>query len=416
MGTKVKAEQVETIAPEISVKDTNGIEQFKITNEIGYEGFEFDPGSKKVIAKKNIPFTCYIDTINGDDLSAEVGNPLKPFKTDKAAYNVVENRKDTLILEFICDASSRSLSNIPYNVEIRSNSSGSFIFENIDGASELSTGNIFVFNAPRATLTFAGAVSTGFRLSLITINCDVININCSQSGYSGFFGSNASDARGFINCREFNINSACRLINYQGDFTCKYLNINSSGFAWANHNQYPVIKLRVYELTVNTGGYSGSLLGGSDHSISVFSGTGNIVDNSNKYLDLATKKFNNVNYRYSGTGAVTGVMPDLNFTAQDWTQYFVNFVGRISRANGNSSGLILRNSTIFLAAELQTLYGHINLSGKEFIFQNVTIIQDTPDVLFKGVDPLEPITIKQYGYITGNFTGFGDNVNVNVIF
>ncbi|WP_299683450.1 hypothetical protein [uncultured Dokdonia sp.] len=70
---------------EIEVRDENGVAQFAVDAFIEFEGASFDSINKRVQFSSLSPYTIYVDSINGDDATAQLFNSDKPFKTFSAA-------------------------------------------------------------------------------------------------------------------------------------------------------------------------------------------------------------------------------------------------------------------------------------------------------------------------------------------
>jgi len=69
----------------IEVRDGNGNLQFTADEFIEFEGASFDPINKRIQFSSLSPYTIYVDSVNGDDATAQLFNSSKPFKTFSAA-------------------------------------------------------------------------------------------------------------------------------------------------------------------------------------------------------------------------------------------------------------------------------------------------------------------------------------------
>lgn len=361
----------------------------------------------------------YVDTVNGNDGTGVLGDPRHPYKTDVACYGLIPDGTSIVYtLEFICGNTTRNISQITKNVVIKCYSGGSFRLLNVNNHTELIISQILVIDTPNCDWIFQSPVATGFRPSnIFRMACAIIQIDNSQSRFLGFFGDNTGAKDNFIDCLKLVVNAKIRLIDYRGYLKVGVLEFtaNSNGFLFINHSYNGQCNLSIDHILCNTA-INSSIHPAGFHHVNKFSGTGTFEDYLSQGINVSQVDFLGLsNYRYKVNRPITGAVPNTDYQLNDWTQHFVNFVGKIYRSGGNNSGLIVRNSTIYLSRYLQSLFGHLDLSGATFIFQNVTIIQDTPDVLFRFQNE-HPLNITQYGFIEGTFTGFGTNVIVTKIF
>ncbi|WP_337966772.1 hypothetical protein [uncultured Flavobacterium sp.] len=70
----------------ISVKDSNSIEQFKITTDVRFKGVKFNSATKEIAVSPITINTAYVHSVNGNDSTAEFQNADKPYKTIDAVF------------------------------------------------------------------------------------------------------------------------------------------------------------------------------------------------------------------------------------------------------------------------------------------------------------------------------------------
>ena len=85
---------------ELSVKDTNGISQF-ISDEILFEGFEFDAPNNKVTNVALVLDTIFVNSVTGNDTSGALENPSLPFQTVDAALAAIPDPDTTWTIHLV---------------------------------------------------------------------------------------------------------------------------------------------------------------------------------------------------------------------------------------------------------------------------------------------------------------------------
>ena len=71
----------------ISLQDSLGVEKFKITDYLRFRGVSFNVGAKQIEIDPVLPLSVFLDTVNGDDNLAILGNINKPFKTLEKVFS-----------------------------------------------------------------------------------------------------------------------------------------------------------------------------------------------------------------------------------------------------------------------------------------------------------------------------------------
>jgi hypothetical protein len=73
----------------VSVQNTTGVEQFKITDNVRFTGVTFNNPNKEISIDALAPLSAYLDIVNGNDATGVVENSKKPFKTLNALLNAL---------------------------------------------------------------------------------------------------------------------------------------------------------------------------------------------------------------------------------------------------------------------------------------------------------------------------------------
>jgi hypothetical protein len=200
----------EAVAGGVIVEDGSGIEQFTSEN-IRFEGFDFDVLTKKIIA---VPLTTrflYVDTVSGNDGTATPQDISKPYKTLAAAYAVLQNG---WTIEFIDGNVTRDCGiNLPaLSFIMQSESGGTFDFSGISGSSLLAGDRIF--NFPNARMLFGGADKYFGGTDSIKIYADIIEVTCAAVNvHTGFIRGGVDS---FVQVNRL-IMTQARLVGYAGD-------------------------------------------------------------------------------------------------------------------------------------------------------------------------------------------------------
>lgn len=82
--TKLTGIESEADVTDISIQNSAGVEQFRITDNIKFEGVSFSALDKKLSIDPLVPLAAFLDIVNGDDTTAVLENSEKPFKTIQA--------------------------------------------------------------------------------------------------------------------------------------------------------------------------------------------------------------------------------------------------------------------------------------------------------------------------------------------
>ncbi|WP_337966776.1 hypothetical protein [uncultured Flavobacterium sp.] len=69
------------VTQEISIQDSLGSEKFKVKDYLRVKGASFNIGAKQIEIDPTLPLSAFLDTVNGNDSTATLGNINKAFKT-----------------------------------------------------------------------------------------------------------------------------------------------------------------------------------------------------------------------------------------------------------------------------------------------------------------------------------------------
>lgn len=402
----------------IEVRDGNGNVQFTADEFLEFSGASFDPINKRVQISSLSPYTIYVDSVNGDDATAQLFNSDKPFKTFLEAYNNIPNDGNLWTLYYI-DSGTRDLTAISGKpVRIFTNNTGTFRFLN-QTAENLTNVPYFEIDAPRANLIIESASQNSIRPTNFKINVNVLYQRALHQGFIGFWGSDAdsSSVNGYIKAKTFRVEvNSVRLFNYHGDFEVDRYVCAASAVRLKN-DITTLTNFKVNE--VHSEGFETNLefLHGQDHlhKIRLYAGTHKINNGLLKVLDVTGVTFTCPSFRYSHNGVLTGRMFNNGYDLElDYYNIF-NYIGRLTRRGSIGRGMNIRKSTIYLDNQLQTIGNHIDLSGQVFVFEDIKIIQNSPTYLFGNID--EAISITQIGYFIGThnaLSGGGSLQEVNI--
>lgn len=75
------------LTSEISIQNQTGVEQFKVTDSVKFEGVSFSALDKKIRIDPLVPLSAFLDPINGSDVNGVLENANRPFKTINALLN-----------------------------------------------------------------------------------------------------------------------------------------------------------------------------------------------------------------------------------------------------------------------------------------------------------------------------------------
>jgi len=83
---------------EISIQNSFGVEQFKVSDYMRFRGASFTPSSKQIVIDPLVPYTAFVDNVNGNNTTAEFGNVNKPYLSIDAVFSGMSDSVDRLII------------------------------------------------------------------------------------------------------------------------------------------------------------------------------------------------------------------------------------------------------------------------------------------------------------------------------
>jgi len=430
---------IETPTPitnEISIQDTLGVEKFTITDYIRFRGVGFDLSTKQINIESLVPFTVFIDTVNGDDFTGQIENKSRPFKTDSAAYNSLPTDDGTdWTISYIDLNVTRQMSVIPNrNIIIECNNTGIFDFSGISSGfiSSMSSDKKFTFNAPNCEFRFinnalSSAVYFTSGILELNINCTLLNIQA-----NGVFDGN------FFVSSKTSIEISTIRMNYVAKLFCP---LNSSSVLDANIDRLEIFKgtLSLFYnnyIVINTlySTITGRSLIYNQFSPSMFDITVRGIDQNSSgelyfvsgvgtgvlklydfkipnLLDLICtgKNFYTEGNLTTDSKPITIIDGACNFKLR-------NFSGKLPLLQfsvDTSVVWVLENSVINVPATFIDAQNIPNKGDIDFKIFNSVITQDTPSQIFKNVNSTgNNFKITQTGSFATNATSIGRNVSL----
>lgn len=349
------------------------------------------------------PYTVYIDTVNGSDVTGRIEDASFPFKTDAGAFSALPaNNGNPWNFVFICNNVTRNLI-FPTQRKIRfiCNNTGTFNLNNWTG-NAVSVPEIY-FEAPACDIIATINAQTSL-LPVMPVYINVNNINITNTNVGGGNTYINSSVKSFIFANNLTcvINGAGSLFT-EGTFLFKKVTTNRLVCLSSAEATIPELVLAG----------SGANFFGNSYPINKFktksiTGTG-VFEISGLFdiTDLATS----ANIDIVSYGVLTGFLSSnylgilrLGFQASNVT--VMNFHGKLSSwtiDNSPANNLKIHDSTIFLD---QFLYRTLGFSGtRTWDFKNVEIIQTTAGPLVNSPNANALTVIRKTGFIktTGTF-------------
>lgn len=361
------------------------------------------------VAGAKVPYTVFIDTVNGVDATGVIEDKTKPFKTDTAAYAALPtNNGNTWTFYFIDDNVTRVLSQFPSRkIMYVCYNTGTFDFSLWTG---LTTIGFLYFEIPYATLLHNSATQTRFSSSNpCYINANTINIQTvSHSTGSSFF-----QMSGLIRANLITQRNTGNKIFFNGELIVETFDTtNTVLFSSAGSSNSKVNNLVLGGQSCTYGFVDGNLL------IGKISGTGTLVIGL-KNIDITGVSCPaTINISLANGSCLTGVMSPnflggLSFQKGVAFSVISSYKGKLNNfdySGGYTINIAIYNSYIitpgvFFVASAST-------SSTLCLIVNSVIEQTTPSALFTGVSASTPLTITKTGTFYSNATSLGSNVSI----
>lgn len=432
----------------LEVRDSNGIAQFTISDFIEIVGGDYDLANKRFTVGALSPFSVFLDVTNGNDLTGEIRNFKKPFKTFTAMINALPTYEgETFDIHLIGG-------NITVGTQL---SSRNFRFISY-GLSTLDFTDIRDVNGNEVDRVFANVnrISTWtFEGGNISINCDAgrkinpdLSANRAQIIWKGhidkFTWATDTNQTTFrtvgqtdILFNEFNVavGSGSTIGSY--DVGGQPYGINEAKITILNMNTYAPISVKTdFKGTLDIKKITNLSGGDLTHSMYTIPDCrifiGELVNVSGRFLIGA--KFTHFNDSFMTGGQFelfSGVTYSGNMFAPTYSRSnnisslttFKNFKGNLRRLYIRSSGVLqLENSEINCIEGLVYRMDDSTVEDCVILKGHNTIIEDTGATgeIFKGQDAFDPllvsnINILKEGTLKVNTNNLGSDVTLQDI-
>ncbi|KAF2330544.1 hypothetical protein [Flavobacterium ginsenosidimutans] len=366
------------------------------------------PGAK-------VPYTVFIDTVNGNDSNGIVTDSSKPFKTAAAAYAALPANDGIMWTLYYLDSStSRQLPATPLRpIKIMTPHPGVFLFNEISG--ELSGGNIFEVDAPLSTMTIKLTTGTCSMRPTVFLRLRLFNLNvyAMHTGFAGFFGNGSYSTENMrievVNFYCENTTSGLRLFGGQGDVIVRKFTSKANGMRLKNDNTTGV-RFSFYEVYADT--YALKLEAQDTahyYKIMKYSGNADITDGISSMLDVTGVSFTCPSFTYL-RNQITGRMTNLNYAINLPSSIpnsisIDNFIGRINSFTTPQPIINIRNSTLYLSGLFANGWLSWSQGNTLMTIIDSYIIQDTPTNLFTFQNSSSGfMTLNKIGFFKTNAT------------
>lgn len=417
---------------QVSIQDQAGTQQFLMTSKLRFKGATFDAVNEMISIDSFVPFTVFINSVTGSDVTGQIENKSKPFKTDAAAYAALPaNDGTTWKLLYVCTGNvTRTMgANFPARdliIECLS-TGGTFDFSSRSGSNTAATS--LRINIPKCTFRFVNAADSCLGATgVFELYAAIITLSVGTGVLTniGFFRGQTGSATAvnYVKCATFTDTSGTQLIGFNGTLEVTgTMNLPSTGALNGNGGDIVILIINTIAHP-GTGTYS--LLGGNgatgEIKLKAVTGAGtiNMVTGYERTMNYDLTGLNVASTVILSTGstinrAVTKITGVLNKNSaplrilQGKALTFNNFEGKVEAFSCALIDLKAFNSTFYVANEL---INGPTISSVEFSGV-VTIVQTTPDYLIKGLSA--PVTLLNYGDIKTNALSYGKYVNMNSI-
>lgn len=427
----ITAENLRTVLNNItnvSIQNTSGVEQFKMTDKLLFQGVTFLPLEQKVKIDALAPYTVFVDTVGGSDVTGEIQNQNKPFRTDAAAYAAMpayDGSEWTLF--YIDNAVTRTMSQIPNrDIVIKCLGTGTFDWSSVSTTISLTVGKYLTLDLKKCNIVYTNPTASRFTAignNIVTVMCNNISTNTPTLGTTGWFTSGTLS----LTCNIFTNTSGGTLFGADGIVNIEELRMGTGSML--DNGTVNSLILNIKKITKLTTGILTIVTGGGTATITLnireVRGTGilrfkrsslkTLEINLNNFdfdstIDLTIIENNNTSFtKITGTSSLTKV---LNFLSLDVTPLgsritFDSFIGRINTGLLNTTNIAytFNNSTILVS---NTFLSGTSILNTTFTGSN-TILFDTPGYLFSGVT--SPSTFTSTGTLRTNAKSYGINVS-----
>ncbi|BDU25096.1 hypothetical protein [Flavobacterium sp. GSB-24] len=419
---RIKVADLETNQPDkILSTNSSGELEFNDIDAIkidSYNGLDYTEEGKVLDARQGkvlkdlinnfssaVPYTVFIDTVNGIDSTGIIENRSKPFKTDEAAYAALPpNDGNAWNFVFLCNDVTRVLNTNTNSRRIK------YICYN-KGIIDFSSFNGFnhkeiYFDIPYGTLFHSTSITTGFSSSsvlniyinankfhtestILFISKGAGSVNFYANEYYQRVSTYSLFRSGYFRIDKFDSISTTLVSATLSDLDIQINNLVLNNNFLLNHiGKFPVKKI--------TG--SGLLMVGGSDVIDV----SKIITSENVTIVMSQSSVL--------TGKTNGLFLGKICLSPYSTTNIFNFYGKIEKSTPNypimNAGFQLTinaiNSTIFLEESLIESSLDLNGGPYNFYFNNVEIIMITPSSLIKNVKNNQLVKYYKTGFIKSN--------------
>jgi len=357
---------------------------------------------------------CYIDAVDGDDLTGELSNIDKPFKTDVGAFNALpawEGYSFFWTFKWIRTAGYNSPITItPHNLTrgIRYECDVTGKFE-IDYQSN--TYKEIWFDMPMCTITHnngLGGTYSPVTLEYNAVSRKVAYINC-QNYYND--SSRNFFILGTLHCQVI-IQNAYTSGPFLSDGTIRIANWDLNAGNMFDSGQGDKINIEIQNLTLNGQVVQLGLVSPSTLPKFPFKkilGTGGISTSNIRNADVTDLSVaSGITIHHASPSILTGTMGEefdgsVRYYNQAKIRNYNGYINGISGSNAYGIGYDIEDSIIKLTGGLISGNPSFNWVDTVWNWKNVTFVSDNPaSTLISNYNALTLVTINAYGNISSN--------------
>ncbi|SDZ90707.1 hypothetical protein SAMN05443667_101245 [Flavobacterium gillisiae] len=367
---------------------------------------------KNPLSGARVPYTVFIDTVNGNDTTGAIEDASKPFKTDVVAYTALPTDNGNVWnFVFLCSNVTRVLNQVPSARKIK------YRCDNI-GTVDISawTGVLIIpivsFEIPNGTLLHSSSIQTAiFSYTYNYINSKTLTIQTPPSNSYGFiFGYLRKDLFIIDTVTQTNATTNHPVFG-AGIITVNVYNTTSSKIAVSNGSDYLlsikelILNGQACSLSVNANTYQRNV------PFKKISGTGSFSTTGLNNFDITEVTSSvGINVSIEAETTLTGYNPYfLGTISLNATNVKIkDFNGKVTGIGDNNlqlANVSITNSTISISNNFYS--GNANATiptGRVWYFNNVEFIQTTVGLLFTNIKSDSVLTIKKTGYFKSNGT------------